>query len=223
MVTSSIFQLNKVFGVDYKETVDCDTNYFRNIPGKYGKDIDKRYHVLNQGQFHLVKKTTAEGFGDLHDSFFKRIVPERFFSHNIHPPYTRLGDAVFVNKYGKGVCVYLPFECDRCYADIYELPEHRRLIGNIVTSLQPLPLVNIKAPLNVEAVVTEKDNKILIHLVTYNPIRQANSLPRLDKPIRPSLRMEEPALYRASIKLRYLSGQPRRFIPRRRLGKGGYR
>ena len=97
------------------------------------------------------------------------------------------------------------------------MPEHRRLIGNIVESLKPSSLVEIDAPLNVETVITEKDDKIFIHLVTFNPIRQANTLPTLNTPIRPSIRMEEAAIYRASVEVKVPFGSAKAFYPETKL------
>jgi hypothetical protein len=197
------FQLGELFGVTYQQTLECDTSYFRNIPEPYGTGIDPRYYVLNQEQIHLCEKTTAAGYGDLHESFFKRILPEQFFSHNVHPPYKRMTDAVFVNHFGNGACVYIPFKLASSYADKYELPEHRILIKNIVDSFSQRPLMDIRAPLNTETVLAVKDDKVLLHLITFNPMKQAASLPTLNQPIRPSIRMEEDPIFRASLTLKF--------------------
>ncbi|MCX7017494.1 MAG: alpha-amylase family protein [bacterium] len=199
----SNFQLAEVFGADYAATMDCDTHYLRNLPEPYGRDIDPRHYILNMGVAHRLRFTTAKGFGDLHDSFMKRYFPGHFFSHNIHPPYTREMDALVVNRYGKGVCVYLPHGCDASYANQYELPEHRQIIRNIVLSGPPTPVAVVQAPLNVEVMINRKtDGRVIFHLLSFNPIRQAASLPSLDKPVRPSIRMEEPMLYRASLDMK---------------------
>lgn len=196
------FQLKDLFGVRLEETLDTDANFVRGLPEQYGRGIDPRYYVLVHGPAHRVTPTGANACGDLHSSFFRRVVPERFFSHNIHPPYKRESSALFVNPFGKGKCVYLPFTPDSSYANLYELPEHRRIIANLVNSLAGPPLVKIQAPVTVESTVNIKDGKILVHLISFNPIRQSNALPSLSKPIRPSLRMEEPGIYRATIKMK---------------------
>ena len=64
-------------------------------------------------------------------------MPNQFFSHNIHPPYKVISEALYVNKFGKGTCVFMPHGFDRAYADTYELPEHRILLRNVVESLVP--------------------------------------------------------------------------------------
>jgi len=194
------FRLAEVFGVSYGESVDCDNNYFSNLTEPYTTGIDRRYKVLNQGCFHRVERRTASGVGDLHDAFFKRRFPDQFFSHNIHPPHQRLSDALYINRFGRGTCIYVPFGLDRSYADYYELPEHRRLLANLVKSLSPPPLVEIEAPLNCEAVLTQEGTTLRIHLTMFNPLRQSTTLPSLDQPIRPSIRMEEAALYQATVR-----------------------
>ena len=196
------FRLGEVFGVDFQKTLDCDNNYFRNLPDALSHAIDPRYHVLNQGPVQIVEPISAVGQGDLHDAFFKRSIPDRFFSHNIHPPYHRLSDAFYLNDFGGGHCIYIPFGLDRSYADIYELPEHRHLVGNLVRHLSETPCLEVEGPLNMEAVLTRKDNQLRVHLTMFAPIRQATSLPSLNEPVRPSLRMEEKPLYRATLRSR---------------------
>ena len=193
------FQLANVFGTNYLESLDCDVNYLKGFSGPYGNDIDPRYYILNIGQAHLVRCTTAEPVGELYDAFFKRRIPEQFYSHNIHPPYLRRSDALYINRYGKGTCAYFPHGCDASYANLYELPEHRNLIRNVVLACGVPPEVQIRAPLNVESVIARKDGRLVIHLLGFNPIRQATTLLSLSKPVRPSIRMEEPGIYRAEI------------------------
>jgi hypothetical protein len=195
------FRLADVFGVTFSKTLDCDTNYFRNLPDPFAAGIDRRYYVLNQGPVQLVERTAAQGVGDLHDSFCRRILPQQFFSHNVHPPYVRLTDAIYINEYGQGKCIYVPFGLDRSYADIHELPEHRQLIGNLVRCLAEPPWLEVDAPLNAEAVLTHSGPQLRLHLTMFHPLRQAVTLPTLNQPIRPSSRMEEPALYRARIRM----------------------
>ncbi len=196
------FQLAELFGVHFQRTLDCDHCYFRDLPDPYGAGVDSRYHVLSPGGVQLVEPTTAVGQGDLHEAFFKKRLPDQFFSHNIHPPYERVSPALFVNRFGQGSCTYVPFPLAAAYADTYELPEHRQLWGNLVTHLHAAPLVSVQAPLNTEVVVRESVEHLYVHLVTYQALRQATTLPRLDQPLRPSPRMEEPLLYRAGLHIK---------------------
>ncbi len=195
------FQLSQLFGVDYESTADFEEHYLRNLPPELSQDVDQRYHILNKGGYHLVRPTTAKAVGDLHAPFHKRRLPDQFFSHNMHPPHKRVTDALFINRLGKGVCLYLPHGLDASYADMYELPEHRKLMRNLVNAFAPQPPVRVQAPLNVESIVNRKDGQVLVHLLAFSPIRAARCLPSLDKPIQPSNRMEEPGIYRAVIEL----------------------
>lgn len=196
------FRLEDLFGVRFRATEDCDNSYFRNLSEEYTKQIDRRYYVLNQGPVQMVDSIGALGIGDLHQAFFKRRIPDQYFSHNIHPPYLRLTDTVFVNDYGQGRCIYVPFGLDRSYADTYELPEHRHLIGNLVRSLSETPYMDIDGPLNMETVLTKSGRQLRLHLTMFSPLRQAVSLPTLNQPLRPSSRMEERPLYRVTLRLK---------------------
>jgi hypothetical protein len=82
---------------------------------------------------------------------------------------------------------------------LYELPEHRTILKNIVLAHNQPPLVSIEAPLNVEVFINDKDDEIFIHLISFNGLRQAVTLRSLNDPIRPSSRMEQAAVYRAVI------------------------
>jgi hypothetical protein len=197
------FQLADLFGVRYLRTNDCDNCYFRKLPALYAHEIDARYYVLSPGGVQIVEATSAEPRGDLHEAFFKRSLPDRFFSHNIHPPYERIGDAVYFRQVGQGTSTYLPFRLGAAYADPYELPEHRQLWASVIRSVHPEPLVAVQAPLNTEVIVREAADCVYVHLVTYNPLRQAKTLPKLDQPIVPSQRMEEPLLYRAQLQIKF--------------------
>lgn len=215
------FQLAHLFGVDYQETIDCLEHYLRNLGDGFGEGIHPDYYILNQGAVHRVRPTTAHPHGDLHNSFFKRRVPDHFFSHNMHPPYLRETDALYVNRFGEGMVIYLPHTVDGSYADKYELPEHRLLLRNIVRFAAPEPLVRLEAPLNVETIMNQKDGRLLVHLLAFNPIRQSAAMPSLNTPIRPSIRMEEPMLYRATLHLDRPAKSVRALDPTTRLEVDG--
>ncbi|MEQ8846758.1 alpha-amylase family protein [Botrimarina sp.] len=194
------FHLADVYGVRFEERIACDNCYYQRGLSDLEAQIDAGYNVLCQGEALRVTATTASAEGVLRQAFHKRRVPDHFFSHNVHPPCEAIGHAEFRNRYGDGECVYLPFGLDRSYADAYELPEHRQLIGEIVRSLAPPPLVDVRAPLNCEALIRREGPALHVHLSMFNPLRQSTSLPSLNRPVRPSIRMEEPALYRAELR-----------------------
>lgn len=193
------FRLAEVFGLHYAGIFDCDTCFVRNIPGSLGAGVDSDCYVLVEGQARNVRPDGAAGLGDLHDSFHKCRVPEQFYSHSVHPPYTRAMDAVYVNKYGKGKALYYPWNIHAAYASLHELPEHRILLRNAVREAGFTPNIEVEAPLNVDAAVLQQNGRWVVHLMGFNGMHQACTLPDLNRPIRPSIRMEEPPVYYASL------------------------
>lgn len=196
------FDLRDVFGVEFVDTLDCDNVYFRGLQPPLSGGVDPRQYVLCNGPAHVVRPTTAVGYGDLHQAFHKRRVPQHFFSHNIHPPHDRIGAALFVNRFGNGTCIYLPFGLDHSYGDMFELPEHRQVLGALLSELAPAPFVEITAPLNCEVVLRRDSRRLYAILTMFAPVRQNAALPTLNRPVRPSLRMEEPPCFQASFRVR---------------------
>ena len=116
----------------------------------------------------------------------------------------RAGDGIFVNRFGNGKAVTLPSVPEKAYIGSHRTPELRKLICNIVRHLTPTPEIEVHAPLNTESVLMEDDidNRILVHLTTYNP-----TLPILecgfitnDRRWYPPV-MEEPAIYKCEVKV----------------------
>lgn len=190
------FGLADVFGVSYQRHVDCDNCYYQ---AHDSNDSAGATPVLCEGQAIVVSNNSAAPEGTLREAFHKRHVPERFFSHNIHPPYREIGPAVFRNNFGAGQAIYVPFGLDRSYADRYELSEHRTILRKLIDSHAGPRLVEVKAPLNCEVVLRRAGSTLWIHLTMFNPLRQSVALPSLNQPVRPSIRMEEPAIYEVEL------------------------
>lgn len=116
----------------------------------------------------------------------------------------KAGSGIFINKFGGGTAITVPSVPERAYMGSHRSPELRKFLCNVVRHLIPAPIVEVKVPLNTESVIMtdDYDNRILVHLTTYNP-----TLPVLDcgfitndKRLYPPV-MEEPALYRARIQV----------------------
>ncbi|MBM4090039.1 MAG: hypothetical protein FJ276_11565, partial [Planctomycetes bacterium] len=82
-----------------------------------------------------------------------------------------VGPAVLVNRLGKGLVVTLAAAADCATAGEHHIVEARKLFRNAVRLLAPAPTVDVAAPANVEAVVTDDPNTrtLRIHLIAYNP------------------------------------------------------
>jgi len=190
------FQLGDVFGIEWMQSSDCDTHYCQHFESDLGNGLEFEQYVLVEEGAHQVKATTAKPDGGLHVAFFRNVPGKQFFSHNKHPPYLNIGNAAFVNSYGKGRCVYFPFGIDASYASEHEQREHRILLRNAVRTCEHGPLIKIvNAPLNVEVEIRKLDDTFFVHLLSFHPKRQSTSLPLLSNPIRPSIRMEQAMTY----------------------------
>ncbi len=113
-----------------------------------------------------------------------------------------VGPAILVNQVGRGCVVTLAASADFATASEHHIVEARRLFRNAVRMLNPQPLVEVMAPSNVEAVVTDDPAKriLRVHLLAYNPTPQTT--PSKNRPyVLPGL-IEDAPIYRASIILR---------------------
>ena len=90
---------------------------------------------------------------------------------------------------------------DYATASEYGMPEARKLLRNAVRLLNPEPEVEVSAPLNVEAVITDdpEHRLIRVHLLGYTTPAGTTG-PRRPY-ILPSL-VEESPMYRATVSLR---------------------
>lgn len=120
-----------------------------------------------------------------------------------------VGPAILINRFGKGIV--LTFTCSPGYdvAGEHHIIEGRRLLSNAVRLLNPNPRVQITAPVNVEAVVTDapSDRTLRIHLLGYNSSPQTTS-PKNRPYILPGL-IEDAPMYRVSMEfadsIKYIS------------------
>ncbi len=113
-----------------------------------------------------------------------------------------VGPAVLVNRLGKGRVVTLAAAADFATASEHHIVEARWMFRNAVQLLDPEPALQITAPANVEAVITDDPQRRLlrVHLVAYNPTPQTT--PATNRPyVLPGLIEQEP-IYRASILVR---------------------
>lgn len=196
----SNFNLSDVFGVNYDRKLNSSEHYVREIDSI--STLNPDHFVLVEGDANIIKLNSGKSYGYIYESFHKRRFPDHFFSHNMHPPYKKVSPVVTVNKFGKGLSLYIASPIDAAYAGAYETPQHRLLIRDIVETLLDSPLIKVlKAPINVETMLNEKEGKYYLHFVAYNPNRQACTLSSLNNKLKPSIRMEDALLYDAEISI----------------------
>jgi hypothetical protein len=112
-----------------------------------------------------------------------------------------VGPAALVNRFGKGIVLTFAASPDYATASERAIVEARRLLCNAIRLLHPTPRVQIKAPANVEAVVTDdpKNRTLHIHFIAYNATPQTT--PSKNRPfVLPGL-IEDKPIFRASVHL----------------------
>jgi hypothetical protein len=110
-----------------------------------------------------------------------------------------VGPAMLVNPFGKGIVLTFAASPDFATASEHHTVEARRLLRNAVRLLNPTPRIEITAPANVEAVVTDDPatRTLRVHFIAYNATPQ--TLPVKERPyVLPGL-IEDSPMYRASI------------------------
>jgi hypothetical protein len=164
------------------------------------RGIAEDWPFLVKGPATVYEPTTAIGWGEL-------LKPDRTplqlsGVHGTDWPMSAdqvVGPAVLVNTIGEGTVVTLAASADFATASEHHIVEARKLFRNVVRMLNPQPIVEVLAPANVEAVITnDADHRTLrIHLIAYNPTPQTT--PPTKRPyILPGL-IEDCPIYRLKI------------------------
>jgi hypothetical protein len=113
---------------------------------------------------------------------------------------TPVGPAILLNTIGKGRVLTFTYSPDYATASEHHIVEARKLLANAVRYLHPSSRVEILAPVNVEAVVTDDPSTrtLRVHLIAYNSPPQTT--PASNRPyVLPAL-LEDTPMYRATIK-----------------------
>ena len=117
------------------------------------------YHVpaadgavaIYSNTWRLVKARGAKAIGRLGKTALldDRLIP--------HPAAT-------INKVGKGMVAYLPFDAFRFF-DRCRYPMLRVFVGDVVRALKPGFSVRVSAPTCVDVILRKKGNRTLVHLI----------------------------------------------------------
>lgn len=193
--------------------VKCYTEHndnYLNLPGSLsaGKasflltDIPCDWPMLVWGPMAAFEPITAESFGELLSGYMIEQDQVNVWNQLLSADKI-VGPAVLINQFGNGKVIYLPCSLDSAWIGNYRIPEHRKLIRNLVRYLNPNPDVMIDAPLNVETVVNldAENNRLLIHFVCFNGQATSATFKKWDSQMVLPPIMEEPMLYRAHVKV----------------------
>ena len=115
-------------------------------------------------------------------------------------PDAKVGPAILINRVGHGEVITFACSPDYATASEHHIVEARRLIRNAVRHLNPNPIVQISAPANVEAVVTDDSSSrtLRVHFLCYNAPPQTT--PARERPyVLPAL-IEDRPMFKAAIR-----------------------
>ncbi|MCS7224834.1 MAG: hypothetical protein NZ959_09805 [Armatimonadetes bacterium] len=201
-------------------------NYIRFSKGLSGvaaalsKDVPSDWCLLTYGPIAIYEPDGAEAFGELLIAHRSKDNPWQY-----HMSADRVvSPAFFYNRVGQGSVLLIPVCLDGAYIGPYRQPEHRVLIRNAIALLDPHPLVEVEAPLNVETVLTADEQKkcLYIHLLAFWGTIPATASPfpegrRILPPI-----MEQELPYRAVLRFALAVREVRALDQRTLLEKDGH-
>jgi hypothetical protein len=170
-------------------------------PGLLG-DLPVDWSFLVKGPATIYAATSAQTFGQL-------LTPHRTTrqiegKEGTDWPMSAgdvVGPAILLNSVGKGRVLTFAGSPDYAIASEHHLVETRRLLAQAVRFLNPKPRIQIKAPANVQVVVSDdpKEKLLRVHLFAY--ISPPQSTPAINRPFVLPVPIEDDPIYRTSIEL----------------------
>jgi len=171
---------------------------------KLFRSIPLDWNFLVQGPATVYEPTTAGKIGQM-------LKPYRTTRQNEgkEPPDwpmsadSPVGPAILYNRVGKGEVWTLACSPDFATASDHHTTEARNLLVDVILHLRSPSRVDVRAPTNVETVVTDdpKTRTLRIHFLAYNALPQAT--PATNRPyILPGL-MEEAPLFRSTVRCHF--------------------
>ena len=163
-------------------------------------DIQPDWPFLVKGPATVYEPTTATPFGKLYRPHRTNRQREGKMGTNLPMSADRpVGPAVLINSFGNGQVITCAGSPDYATASEYALVENRTLFRNLFRMLGTKRRVEINAPSNIEAIVTDdSDSRTLrIHLLAFNSTPRTT--PRKNRPyVLPGL-IEDKPIFRVNI------------------------
>ncbi|MDH7502967.1 MAG: hypothetical protein QHJ82_09715 [Verrucomicrobiota bacterium] len=164
-------------------------------------DIRSDWPFLVKGPAVVYEPTSAAGVGELLKPH--RTIRQLAGKEGTDWPMSadaKVGPAILINRVGHGQVITFACSPDYAAASEHHIVEARRMIRNAVRHLNPEPIVEISAPANVEAVVTDDSSSrtLRVHLLCYNAPPQTT--PARERPyVLPGL-IEDRPMFKAAIR-----------------------
>jgi hypothetical protein len=135
-------------------------------------DLRPAWPFLVKGPATVYEPTTAQRIGKLYKPHrTQRQLEGRMGTEWPLSPESPVGPAILINEIGKGTVVTCAASPDYATASEHALVEDRILFRNLVQTLLTRRRIQLDAPANVEAVVTDAPTtrQLRVHLLAYNP------------------------------------------------------
>lgn len=172
-------------------------HFVRFNSGPWTADVHVNLDLPVIGRPVVMKANGAELFGDLRTALPGGRPPGTAGCS----PWKAVGKALAVHQFGKGRAAYFPVPITCQYSTQRALSDYRNLIRNALRYLNPDREISVDAPPNVECVAMRGDqqDEYIVHLVGYWPRKNCKTYWQAPAPTTEI--MEEPAIYRANIRL----------------------
>jgi hypothetical protein len=200
--------LERLIGARLLERLPAMDNYVRLAklaPDQAGllRDVPADWPFLVEGPGVVYRPTTATAVGELMKPH-RTVRQQKGLEGTAWPNSADapVGPAILVHRLGQGSVLTFACAPDFATAGEHPVPEARRLLRNAIRWLNPEPAISVKAPLNVESVITDdqKHRVLRVHLIGY--LSPPASTPANNRPyVIPSL-VEEAPMYQAEITVR---------------------
>ena len=188
----------------------------------FGGTRGSTWPFLVEGPAVSYEATTAKAYGEL-------LKPHRTFLHadnryNKDWPMSAdspVGPAILLNRVGKGAVLTFAASPDSATAGEHHLTETRKLLGKAVRLLNPAPRITIRAPINVQTVVSDDPatHTLRVHLLGYNTPPQTT--PAKDRPYVLPVPIEDAPIYRVGLQLRDAVKSVKTFNPSTAVRRSG--
>ncbi len=146
------------------------------LGGKLGKGLPESEFVFYEDSALVSPAKGAEALGNLCSSYFNRTF-DRFCSHNQTPFDKVLKNPIAVVK---GRIAYIAPAVFMAYRD-HAFPIYKTIFKHVLEQLLPQPLVKAKAPSAMEISLNAQKNRIVAHLVNFQPQRRHVNVEWIDE------------------------------------------
>jgi len=178
--TSNSFKLSEIFGAQYKSPGQFSIGYLQ-LNDLVAQNT-RRSALLVPGRFNeIIPSEKAIVLSKLVNPIFEPKPEELLMFRNpdLSPPGKEAKTpAIICNSFGKGKTVYVAAPIFDVFWDQSQW-YLKDVANNLLNYLMPVKNIQLDASATVELNVTQKDNKLIVHLINYNTQRETYQVEEL--------------------------------------------